>query len=50
MKLSTSRLLVTYGADQNAANNRGETPMAIADYLQADQQQAFLNVLLRKYV
>ena len=48
LKLSTARLLVSYGADQNIANNRGETPIAIAEYLQPDQQQSFLNVLVRK--
>jgi len=46
LKLPTARLLVSYGADQNMANNRGETPMAIAEYLPADQQQTFLNALI----
>lgn len=49
MKLSTARLLVSHGADQNLANNRGETAMSIADYLQTDQKQSFINVLVRKY-
>ena len=48
LKLSTARLLVSYGADQNIANNRGETPITIAEYLQPDQQQSFLNILVRK--
>ncbi len=49
LKLSTARLLVSRGADQNLANNRGETAIGLAEYLQADQKQAFMNVLVRKY-
>ena len=37
------------GADQNIINNRGETALSIAEYLQPDQQQNFLNVLTSKY-
>jgi hypothetical protein len=50
LKLSTARLLASYGADQNMANNRGETPLSIAEYLQTDQKQSFINVLVRKYI
>ncbi len=49
LKLSTARLLVSHGADQNLANNRGETAMGLAEYLQADQKQSFITVLMRKY-
>jgi hypothetical protein len=49
LKLSTARLLVFHGADQNLANSRGETAMSLVEYLQADQKQSFLNVLIRKY-
>ncbi|CAF1426534.1 unnamed protein product [Adineta steineri] len=45
LKLSTARLLVSHGADQNMTNNRGETPLGIAEYLQTDQKQSFINVL-----
>jgi hypothetical protein len=41
--------LIAKGANQNIVNNRGETAMDIARLLQADQQQNFINVLLRKY-
>jgi hypothetical protein len=50
LKLSTARLLVSHGADQNIANNRGETPLTLAEYLQPDQQQSFINVLTSKYI
>lgn len=49
LRLSTARLLVSYGADSNIPNNRGETPTTIAEYLPIDQQQAFLNTLIRKW-
>jgi hypothetical protein len=49
LKLSTARILVSHGADPNLANNRGETPMSIAEYLQTDEKQSFINVLIRKY-
>jgi len=49
LKLSTARLLVSHGADPNLANNRGETAMSIAEYLQTDEKQSFINVLIRKY-
>ncbi len=49
LKLSTARLLVSHGADQNLANNRGETALGLAEYLQTDQKQSFINVLMRKY-
>jgi hypothetical protein len=42
--------LVSHGADQNIANNRGETPLTLAEYLQPDQQQSFINVLTSKYI
>jgi hypothetical protein len=48
LKLSTVRLLIANGADSNKVNNRGETPVAIAEYLQPDQQQNFINALARK--
>jgi ankyrin repeat protein len=48
LKLSTVRLLVANGADPNIANNRGETATDIAEFVQADQQQNFINALLRK--
>lgn len=48
LKLSTARLLVSHGADQNLANNRGETAIGLVEYLQADQKQSFVNVLSRK--
>ncbi|CAF3717650.1 unnamed protein product [Rotaria sp. Silwood1] len=48
LKLSTARILLSYGADPNMINNRGETPIGIAEYLQPDQKQSFINVLLRK--
>lgn len=47
LKLSTARLLVSHGANQNLANNRGETPIGLAEYLQTDQRQSFVNVLIR---
>lgn len=46
MKLSTVQILVAHGADQNLANNRGETPLTIAEYLPIDQQQIFINALI----
>ena len=48
LKLSTARLLVSHGANQNLANNRGETAIGLAEYLQPDQKQSFMNVLIRK--
>jgi len=48
LKLSTVRLLVANGADPNIENNRGETATDIAEFLQADQRQNFINALLRK--
>ena len=48
LKLSTTRLLVSHGANQNLANNRGETPIGLAEYLQSDQRQSFVNILIRK--
>ena len=50
LKLSTARILIAHGADQNMANSLGETPMTIAEHLQPDQQQSFVNVLVRKYL
>lgn len=50
LKLSTVRLLVTNGADQNIANNRGETAFAIAEQLPLNQQQTFMDALVRKYL
>ncbi|CAF2152711.1 unnamed protein product [Rotaria magnacalcarata] len=47
LKLATVRLLVVNGADQNIANNRGETAFAIAEHLQPDQQQNFIDALIR---
>ena len=49
MKLSTVRLLVANGANYTIANNRGETAIAIAQSLQPDQQENFLNALVRKF-
>ncbi len=49
IRLSTVQLLVARGADCNLANNRGETATSIAEYLQPDQQQHFINALMRKY-
>jgi hypothetical protein len=49
LKLSTVQILIAHGADQNIINNRGETAAAIAEYLQPDQQQNFINALARKY-
>ncbi|CAF0781501.1 unnamed protein product [Adineta ricciae] len=46
MKLSTVQILVAHGADQNLANNRGETALTIAEYLPVDQQQIFINALI----
>ncbi|CAF5211184.1 unnamed protein product, partial [Rotaria magnacalcarata] len=46
LKLSTARLLISRGADKNLINNRGETPIVIAEYLQPDQRQSFINVLV----
>ncbi|CAF0902320.1 unnamed protein product [Rotaria sordida] len=46
LKLSTARLLVSYGADPNMINNRGETPIGLAEYLQPDQKQLFINTLI----
>ncbi|CAF4114841.1 unnamed protein product [Rotaria magnacalcarata] len=46
LKLATVRLLVVNGADQNIANNRGETAFAIAEHLQPDQQQNFIDALI----
>ena len=48
MKLSAVRLLIANGADPNKVNNRGETPISIAEYLQPDQQQNFIDALARK--
>ncbi|CAF0885690.1 unnamed protein product [Adineta ricciae] len=45
LKLSTARLLISHGADQNFVNNRGETPTTIAEYLPPEQQQLFINIL-----
>ncbi|CAF2772833.1 unnamed protein product [Rotaria sp. Silwood2] len=50
LRLSTVRLLVAHGADQNIANNRGETAFAIAEHLQSDQQQNFMDALIRNAV
>lgn len=50
LKLSTTRILLANGADPNLANNRGETATSIAEFLQPDQQQDFLNILHRKYL
>ncbi|CAF1081799.1 unnamed protein product [Rotaria sordida] len=47
LKLSTARLLVSYGADPNMINNRGETPIGLAEYLQPDQKQLFINTLIQ---
>lgn len=47
MKLSTAQFLINRGADPNLVNNRGETAIAIAKNLPADQRQNFLDVLLR---
>ncbi|CAF0833713.1 unnamed protein product [Rotaria sordida] len=47
LRLFTVRLLVANGADQNIANNRGETAFAIAEHLQPDQQQNFIDALIR---
>ncbi|CAF4466895.1 unnamed protein product [Rotaria socialis] len=47
LKSSTVRLLVVNGADQNIANNRGETAFAIAEHLQPEQQQSFIDALIR---
>lgn len=49
MKLSTVRLLIANSADPNITNNRGETAINIAEYLQPDQKQDFINVLIRTY-
>ncbi len=49
MKLSTVRLLIANSADPNIVNNRGETAVAIAEHLQSDQQQNFINALAGKY-
>jgi hypothetical protein len=38
------------GADQNIANNRGETALALAESIQPDQQQNFINALTGKYI
>lgn len=48
LKPTTARLLLGRGADQHVANNRGETPMTIAEYLQPDQQQIFISFLRSK--
>lgn len=50
LKLSTVQLLLANGADPNLQNNRGETAISIAEFLQPDQKQNFLNILLRKYI
>jgi hypothetical protein len=42
--------LVAHGADRNIANNRGETAASIAESLQPDQQQNFINALVRTYI
>ena len=47
MKLSTAQFLINRGADPNLVNNRGETAIAIAKNLPADQRQNFLDVFLR---
>ncbi|CAF4544182.1 unnamed protein product [Rotaria sp. Silwood1] len=47
LRLSTVRLLLAKGANQNIANNRGETAFAIAEHLQPDQKQNFIDALLR---
>jgi ankyrin repeat protein len=49
MKLSTVRILIANSADPNIINNRGETAVAIAEHLQSDQQQNFINALAGKY-
>ena len=36
---------MSYGADPNMANNRGETPAGFSRYLEPDQRQSFLNVI-----
>jgi hypothetical protein len=38
------------GADQNIANNRGETALALAESIQPDPQQNFINALTGKYI
>lgn len=48
LKLSTARLLISYGADQNLVNNRGETAIGLAEYLPIEQRQSFVNVLICK--
>lgn len=49
MKLSTVQLLLANGADPNITNNRGETARNIAEFIQPDQQQNFINALMRKF-
>lgn len=48
MKPSTARLLLANGANPNIVNNRGETPITIAEFLQPNQKQEFLSILTRK--